>query len=157
MCAYDSDTPLPLKRKSFGFYFRPALNSRFEMFPLFRILLFYKALSTWRIFYNKFGEIFLFHDAYITKVLQINSTYSTAKIYHTEWPLALYDRARLCNRLTFKRLWDSEKRDGLVFAKNSSYFSTLGSTISGKLCTERWSCPCVYHADTTGKRQQSSI
>lgn len=117
--------------------------------------------STWHCRRGAFSTInsgtFFFSRTHTSQVLQINSTCSTANISHTEWPLALYGRERLCNRLTFKRLRDNENPDRLVFAKNSSYFPTLGRAIRGKLFTERWSCPCMYHADTSGECRQSSI
>jgi hypothetical protein len=91
-CAYDSGTPPPLKRKSFGFYFCPAFNSLSEMFPLYRILLFYMALSTWRVFYNKFRDIFLFQDAYFT---------STAnKLY-------VFNSKHFSHRMTTCLVWQS--------------------------------------------------
>jgi hypothetical protein len=103
--ACDSDIPFPVKRKSFGFYFCPALNLSIRNFSTIPYTALLHGTVDLAYFLQTFRRHF-FQNAYFTKVLQIN----TENISHTHWPL--YETARLCDHLTFKRLLDNKNATG---------------------------------------------
>ena len=70
--ACDSDIPFPVKRKSFGFYFCPALNLSIRNFSTIPYTALLHGTVDLAYFLQTFRRHF-FQNAYFTKVLQINT------------------------------------------------------------------------------------